>query len=311
MRNAFCDAMVALATREPYFFLTGDLGFMALEPLEKALGGRFINAGVSEQNMVSVAAGMARVGAKSWVYSIAPFCYARPFEQIRNDVCINQLPVRLVGNGGGYAYGPMGATHHALEDYGVLLTLPGMRVYIPAFDADVEPMVRSLSARSEPAYLRLGRSELEDESALPSYAAWRQLQHGEAGVIVVVGPIAGGLLRATRACGPAERPALWVVSELGGSPALPLPQALLDSLATAPALGLVEEHVAEGGFGQQFLHAMALLGRPVPALLHAHARGYPSGRYGSQTWHRHECGLDVPTILTHLAERVAAARLCV
>ena len=60
-------------------------------------------------------------GAKPWVYSIAPFCYARPFEQIRNDVCLNRLGVRLVGNGGGYAYGSMGATHHALEDYGVLL----------------------------------------------------------------------------------------------------------------------------------------------------------------------------------------------
>jgi transketolase len=303
--------MVALAAREPYFFLTGDLGFMALEPLEKALGERFINAGVAEQNMVSVAAGMARTGGKAWVYSIAPFCYARPFEQIRNDVCINRLPVRLVGNGGGYAYGPMGATHHALEDYGVLLTLPGMRAYIPAFDADVEPMVRSLNARSEPAYLRLGRSELDDESALPSYAPWRRLQHGEAGLIVAVGPIAGGLWRATHDRPAAERPALWVLSELGGKPSAPPPQALLDALATAPALGLVEEHVAVGGFGQQFLHTLALLGRPVPPLLHAHALGYPSGRYGSQTWHRHECGLDVPTILAQLSERAAAARLCV
>ena len=95
--------------------------------------------------MVSVAAGMAAVGGKSWVYSIAPFCYARPFEQIRNDVCLNRLSVRLVGNGGGYAYGSMGATHHALEDYGVMLTLPAMRAYVPAFDADVEPMVRAMA----------------------------------------------------------------------------------------------------------------------------------------------------------------------
>jgi transketolase len=310
MRDAFCKSMVALAQREPYFFLTGDLGVMALEPLEKALKTRFINAGVSEQNMVSVAAGMARAGGKPWVYSIAPFCYARPFEQIRNDVCINRLPVRLVGNGGGYAYGSMGATHHALEDYGVLLTLPGMRAYIPAFDADLEPMVRSMSERAEPAYLRLGRSELEDESTLPPYAPWRRLQTGEAGVIIAVGPIAGGLWRATRDRPPADRPAVWVVSEISASSAAQPPAEVLDALSTAPALGLVEEHVAQGGFGQQFLHALALLSRPVPALLHAHARGYPSGRYGSQVWHRHECGLDVPAILTGLAERAAAAQLC-
>jgi transketolase len=309
MRAEFCDAMVGLAAREPYFFLTGDLGFMALEPLQKALGARFINAGVSEQNMVSVAAGMARVGSKSWVYSIAPFCYARPFEQIRNDVCINRLPVRLVGNGGGYAYGSMGATHHALEDYGVLLTLPGMRTYIPAFATDLDPMVRSLSARAEPAYLRLGRSEIEDESTLPPYAAWRRLQDGGAGVIVVVGPIAGGLWRSTRDRAPSKRPALWVVSELGGNPRVQPPEELLDALATAPVLGLVEEHVAEGGFGQQFLHSLALLGHRVPPLVHAHARGYPSGRYGSQSWHRHECGLDVPAILASLAERGAASKI--
>jgi transketolase len=63
---------------------------------------------------------------------------------------------------------------------------------------------------------------------------------------------------------------------------------------------LVEEHVAQGGFGQRFLRFLALGGRRIPTLVHAHARGYPSGRYGSQIWHRHECGLDVPAILAHL-----------
>lgn len=303
MRNEFCSAMVALAAREPYFFMTGDLGFMALEPLQKALESRFINAGVAEQNMISVAAGMARGGNKTWVYSIAPFCYARPFEQIRNDVCLNQLPVRLVGNGGGYAYGSMGATHHALEDYGVLRTLPGMRAYIPAFASDIEPMIRDMSARHEPAYLRLGRSELEDENGLPAYSPWRQLQAGAAGVIVVVGPIAGGLLRATAPVLPAGRPALWVVSELGGDTLAAIPQPLLAAIASSPVLGLVEEHVADGGFGQQFVHALALQGRRIPSLLHAHARGYPSGRYGSQNWHRQECGLDVPSILAQMSAR--------
>jgi transketolase len=297
--------MVSLAAREPYFFMTGDLGFMALEPLQEALQARFINAGVAEQNMISVAAGIAREGNKAWVYSIAPFCYARPFEQIRNDVCLNHLPVRLVGNGGGYAYGSMGATHHALEDYGVLLTLPGMRAYIPAFSADLEPMIQLMSARHEPAYLRLGRSELDDERSLPAYSPWRQLQAGAAGVIVVVGPIAGGLLRATAACSPEARPAIWVVSELGGGTPAPIPQPLLDAIAAAPALGLVEEHVAAGGFGQQFVHSLALLGRRIPSLVHAHAQGYPSGRYGSQMWHRQECGLDVPAILAQMSERVA------
>src|SRR5580704_2056897 len=137
MRQAFCQAMVSHAARGDFVFLTGDLGFMALEPLRAALGRRFINGGVAEQNLVSVSAGLARAGMRPWVYSIAPFIYARPYEQVRNDLCLHQLPVVLVGNGGGYGYGVMGATHHSLEDNGALLCLPHMRVYIPAFDSDV------------------------------------------------------------------------------------------------------------------------------------------------------------------------------
>src|SRR5579863_10152879 len=99
MRKQLCDALVARAARPDMVFLTGDLGFMALEPLQKTLGERFINAGVSEQNMISVAAAMAFAGLETWVYSIAPFCYARPFEQIRNDIAFHKLPVKLIGNG--------------------------------------------------------------------------------------------------------------------------------------------------------------------------------------------------------------------
>src|SRR5205807_8814210 len=98
MRNAFCQSLVSQAERPEFVFLTGDLGFKALEPLRDALGSRFLNAGVAEQNMVSVAAGLARTGLRPWAYSIAPFVYARPFEQIRNDVCLHKLPGVLVGN---------------------------------------------------------------------------------------------------------------------------------------------------------------------------------------------------------------------
>ena len=80
MRQAFCDELVRKQDRDDFVFLTGDLGFRALEPLREALGPRFVNAGVAEQNMVSVSAGLARQGLRPWVYSIAPFVYARPFE---------------------------------------------------------------------------------------------------------------------------------------------------------------------------------------------------------------------------------------
>ncbi len=123
MRQAFCRTLLEFSSNQEFVFLTGDLGFMALESLRESMGRRFINAGVAEQNMIGVAAGLAKSQLRPWAYSIAPFIYARPFEHIRNDVCLHNLPVVLVGNGGGYGYGVMGSTHHALEDYGVLLSL--------------------------------------------------------------------------------------------------------------------------------------------------------------------------------------------
>lgn len=99
MRKQLCDALVARSVKPEMVFLTGDLGFMALEPLQAVMGSRFINAGVAEQNMISVAAALARQDFEVWAYSIAPFVYARPFEQIRNDITFHNLPVKLIGNG--------------------------------------------------------------------------------------------------------------------------------------------------------------------------------------------------------------------
>src|SRR5579863_3359405 len=178
MRKQFCDALVARSGSKDMVFLTGDLGFMSLEPLQQAMGERFINAGVAEQNMISVSAALARQGLDVWVYSIAPFCYARPFEQIRNDITFHGLSVKLIGNGGGYGYGVMGPTHHAIEDYGILLTLPNMSVYVPAFDEDLEAVISRMGDNAGPAYLRLGRGEAPKDFSIPSYAPWRQLTHG-------------------------------------------------------------------------------------------------------------------------------------
>lgn len=297
MRDRACESWVGLAERSDGFvFLTGDLGFRALEPLRDALGERFINAGVAEQNMVSVAAGLAAEGLEPWVYSIAPFCYARPYEQIRNDVCQHGLPVRLVGNGGGYAYGAMGATHHALEDYGALLALPGMRVVLPAFRRDVEDAIGVAARGAGPAYLRLGRCEAPAGWEAPPFAVWRKLVSGSAGVLIAVGPLAGPLVAALGARPEAERPSLW---SLGALPLDPegLPAALVEDIERSRALVVAEEHVATGSAGEALARGLLQAGVSVRGFEHVAARGYPSGRYGSQAWHRRECGLDAESLL--------------
>jgi transketolase len=295
MRQAFCNGLVQQALLPSFAFLTGDLGFKALEPLQNAMGSRFINAGVSEQNMVSVAAGLARSGLRPWTYSIAPFLYARPFEQIRNDVCFHHLPVILVGNGGGYGYGVMGSSHHALEDYGCLLTLPHMRAFVPAFDSDVSTMIPLLMQCDGPVYLRLGLSEEPKGWSVPKYAPWRKLLSGNGSVLAGVGPLVGGLLTALEQLEEDIRPEVWLVTEL---PITDVPPEFMESVRRTRRLLVVEEHTLHGGFGQMLAHHLTAASVSLDSFIHKHALGYVSGLYGSQKFHRAECGLDAASIVS-------------
>jgi len=301
MRRAFCSALEELAANPAFVFLTGDLGFQALEPLREKMGERFINAGIAEQNMVSVAAGLAKEGLRPWVYSIAPFLYARALEQIRNDVCLHNMPVVLVGNGGGYGYGVMGGSHHAIEDYGALLSLQGMRVFLPAFDSDVKESIQYLSKAGHPAYLRLGLSEQPAWLSPPSFAPWRRLLKGTGPTIAVAGPLAGGILDVLRQTDLSAD--VWLVSEL---PVVDLPSEFMTSLQRSNYLMVIEEHVCAGGLGQMLAHQLLLAGAAPGRFVHRAALGYVSGRYGSQRFHREECGLDAASIVAELNVAVLA-----
>jgi len=296
MRKQLCDALVARTSNPEMVFLTGDLGFMALEPLQKALGSRFINAGVAEQNMVSAAAGLARQSMEVWVYSIAPFCYARPFEQIRNDIAFHNLPVNLIGNGGGYGYGVMGPTHHAIEDYGVMLTLPNMSVYVPVFDEDMEEVIARAGKSLRSTYIRIGRGEPPKGYTIPAYAPWRQLTSGGGPVVIAVGPLAGTYIEEFGQLSIEKRPNLWVVTEMPLDQN-PLPEALLNQLYSASCLCVVEEHVRHGGFGSDLLLYLAEKNISIPSFKHLYARAHHYDRYGSQKYLRQQSSLDIASVL--------------
>jgi len=300
MRNIFCQTLVRPSYRPAFVFLTGDLGYSALEPLQKSAGSRFINAGIAEQNMVSVAAGMASMGLQPWAYSIAPFIFARPLEQIRNDVCLDDLPVKLVGNGGGYAYGVMGASHHAIEDYAILLSLPHMRVFVPAFGADIPPIVEKLLTLPHPAYLRLGRDEKPADLELRAYAPWRKILEGQGPTLLIVGPLAGGILGAFQKLPEQKRPSTWVLTELPLEEKT-LPLEFLDDLKRSGHLMVAEEHIAHGGAGEALCRKLLLKGTPPRRFTHYVAQGYLSSYYGSQKFHREESGLTAETILKDMA----------
>ena len=133
MRNAFIAALTDAARQDPrIYLLTGDVGFSVFEAFQSEFPERFINTGVAEQNMTSVAAGLASCGKIPFTYSIANFPTLRCLEQIRVDACYPNLDVKVVAVGGGVAYGPMGSTHHGTEDIAVLRSLPNMKVIAPA-----------------------------------------------------------------------------------------------------------------------------------------------------------------------------------
>lgn len=299
MRKQLCDALVKRAVNHDMIFMTGDLGFMALEPMQVAMGARFINAGVAEQNMASVAAALARQGLDVWIYSIAPFIYARAFEQIRNDIAFHALPVKLIGNGGGYGYGVMGPTHHAIEDYGVMLALPNMSVYVPVFDEDMEAVIARAGASTRSSYLRMGRGEPPEGYPVPAYKPWRQLTRGDGPLLIAVGPLASTYIEAFEQLPAGQRPNLWAVAELPISQS-PMPAELLAQIRSAAILCVAEEHVQRGGFASELLLYLADQKIPVPSFKHFYARAHHFERYGSQGFLRCQSELDVGSVLAAL-----------
>src|SRR5262245_66613485 len=133
MRRAFVQTLTEIADRDSrILLLTGDLGYMALEPFAEKFPSRFFNVGVAEQNMIGLATGLAEAGFLPFVYSIVTFAALRPYEFIRNGPVLHRLPVRVVGVGGGFEYGTAGPTHHGIEDVGVMRLQPGLPVVAPA-----------------------------------------------------------------------------------------------------------------------------------------------------------------------------------
>lgn len=159
MRNTTLQTLVEAADAGiDVHFITADLGFKVLDPFRDKHPKRFTNGGVSEANMVSVAAGLALAGKRPVCYSMVPFLFMRAFEQVRVDVVAHGLPVLLVGVGGGLSYGHEGVTHHAIEDLAMARALPGLTVIAPGDPVETAAAVRHALALPGPTYLRLGRN---------------------------------------------------------------------------------------------------------------------------------------------------------
>ncbi len=297
MRNAFLNELHELAREDPRIvFVTGDLGFGVVEGFMEELPDQFVNAGVAEQNMTGLAAGMALSGRIVFTYSIANFPTLRCLEHIRNDVCYHDADVKVVSVGGGFAYGSMGATHHATEDLGVMRLLPNMVVVAPGDPVEARAATRAVVAHPGPCYLRLGKAGEPVVHEEPiDFELGRALVVREGSDATVIST--GGMLPlAVRAAAVLADDGVDV-RVLSMHTLKPLDdEAVLRAVDETRAVVTLEEHSIVGGLGSA---VSELLAERNGARARFKRLGVPprfSPRVGSQEFLLAENGLDVETI---------------
>ena len=158
MRMVFADTLVELAKNdERICLITPDMGYGILDKFQQTFPNRYFNLGITEQNCMSVAAGMALAGMKPYVYSIIPFVVHRCIEQVRVDVSYMNLDVKIIGVGSGFEYGAAGATHHGTGDISLMRCLPNMQVYAPGDNYEMAEIAKLTAKTNLPTYIRIGR----------------------------------------------------------------------------------------------------------------------------------------------------------
>ncbi|MFH1947169.1 MAG: transketolase C-terminal domain-containing protein [Candidatus Magasanikbacteria bacterium] len=246
------------------YFLTGDLGYSVLEDFQSELPDQVINAGIAEQNMMSVAAGLALAGKKVFVYSIIPFVTMRCFEQVRVDVCYQNLDVTIIGVGGGFAYGTLGTTHYGLEDLAIMRSLPNMKVVAMSDPLEAGQLFEQILNTKGPWYIRLnrgGEKALVEQISPPQIGIGSVLKNGSQVTIFSIGAITDVALSAS-----ANLEKSGIQAEVIHMHTLkPLDkEIIMDRARTRVAIITLEEHSIIGGLGSAVAEVLADNGLAVP-----------------------------------------------
>lgn len=284
MRIAFRQALGELAERDPrVLLLTGDLGYMVLEPFAEKFPDRYFNVGVAEQNMVGLATGLAEAGFIPFVYSIVTFASLRPYEFIRNGPILHHLPVRIAGIGGGFEYGTAGRTHHGLEDVGIMRIQPGLTLIAPADHAQARNALLATWDLPGPIYYRLGK---DDKTIVPglegrfTLGRAEVIAEGSDLLIVTMGAIASEVAAAAQAlAAEGVSTMVIVISSLNPAPT----EDLAKVLARFPLALTVEAHYAVGGVGSLVAEVIAEQGLNC-RIVRCAVRTMPNGLSGSQDY---------------------------
>ncbi len=285
MRTAFVKAITEIAAADKnVWLLTGDLGFSVFEDFIRRFPKQYLNVGVAEQDMVGAAAGLALAGKKVFCYSISTFASMRAYEQIRNDVCYQNLPVFIMGGGSTFSYSTFGCTHFPLEDLGILRILPNMAVVCPGDPGEVAALVKQIYRRKGPAYMRMAKrgEPIVTRPATPAIklgrasmvlkgddatiiATGRQLPNAVAAVVILKDKGYNCGVLSMHTIKPFDAASVRLVSRRG------------------KPIVTVEEHLLIGGLGSAVAEVIAETGRVVSFKAMGVADEFPSG-VGSQDY---------------------------
>lgn len=298
MRDAFVKVLVELAKKDKRIeVITGDLGFGVLKPFWEQCPDQFTNAGIAEQNMTSIAAGMALEGKTVFTYSIGNFPTLRCLEQIRNDCAYHNANVKIVCIGGGFAYGSLGMSHHATEDLAVMRALPGVVVMAPGDVVEAQECVKALVMQKGTAYLRLGRGgERAIHKTIDGFKIGKAVKvfDGEKVALFSTGAIFDEVIKA-----------YGTLKKLGYSPAVytfptvkPLDKVTVEKAAGFFSLIVTcEEHNVAGGFGSAVAEILACMENKKARLVIVGINDVYACKAGEQKYLRKEYGIDAESIV--------------
>lgn len=298
MRNTFVKTLVELAKEDKKIELvTGDLGFGVLKPFWEQCPDQFTNAGIAEQNMTSLAAGMALEGKTVFTYSIGNFPTLRCLEQIRNDCAYHEANVKVVCIGGGFVYGSLGMSHQATEDIAALRALPGVVVMAPADLVEAEECTKALAAYRGTAYLRLGRGgEKRIHDKIENFQIGKAIKVHDGQKVAIFST--GAIFEEVTA-------AYDMLKEKGLSPAVytfptvkPIDaECIADCAKNFDLIVTCEEHNIVGGFGSAVAEVLAELPGDKARLVRVGLNDCYATRVGDQKYLRQQYGMTAEYIV--------------
>lgn len=309
MRDTFVRTLIELAKKDKNIeLITGDLGFGVLKPFWEQCPNQFTNAGIAEQNMTTVAAGMALEGKTVFTYSIGNFPTLRCLEQIRNDCAYHNANVKIVCIGGGFVYGSLGMSHQATEDLAIMRALPGVVVMAPGDLIEAEECTKAIAAYEGTCYLRLGRGgEKRIHNKIDNFQIGKavRVKDGEKIAIFSTGAIFEEIEQAYN----------WLLNERY-SPAVytfptvkPIDKDVIQKCASDFDLIVTcEEHNIVGGFGSAVAEIMAEMTQKKAYLIRIGLNDEYSVRVGNQKYLREQYGMDGRNIAKKIIETMGAGK---